>query len=38
MRLLDQERLSPEDWRDTFDCVRVLESAALERMRLNAQD
>jgi hypothetical protein len=33
MRLLDLEDLSPADWQDRFDDVRVLEAAALEQMR-----
>jgi hypothetical protein len=36
--LLDREQLSADDWRDTFDCVRALEGAALDQMRLNAAD
>jgi hypothetical protein len=35
-RLLDAEQMSAEDWRDTFDSIRVLEGAALEQMRANA--
>lgn len=38
MRLLDLEKLSAEDWRDTFDCVRACEGAALDQIRLNAAD
>lgn len=37
-RLLDQEQLSAEDWRDTFDCVRACEGATLDQIRLNAED
>jgi hypothetical protein len=37
-RLLDEEHLSADDWRDTFDCVRALEGAALDQMRQNAAD
>ena len=36
MRLLDLEQLSADEWRDTFDCIRVLEGAALDQIRLNA--
>lgn len=38
IQLLDREQLSADDWRDTFDCVRALEGAALDQMRLNAAD
>jgi len=34
-RLMDEAKMSPEDWRSTFDDVRVMESAALESMRVN---
>jgi hypothetical protein len=36
MRLLDLDQLSADEWRDTFDCIRVLEGAALDQIRLNA--
>lgn len=36
IRLLDLEKLSAEDWRDTFDCVRACEGAALDQIRQNA--
>lgn len=32
-RLMDQAKMSPDDWQQTFDDVRVMESAALESMR-----
>lgn len=31
-RLLDNAGLSREDWRETFDDIRILEDAALEQM------
>lgn len=31
-RLMDEAGLSREDWRDTFDDIRILEGAALEAM------
>ena len=36
--LLDREQLSADEWRETFDCVRACEGAALDQMRLNAAD
>ena len=31
-QLMEHAGLSREDWRDTFDDIRVLESSALEQM------
>lgn len=32
---MDRMGLTPDDWEQTFDDVRVLESAAIEQMRDN---
>lgn len=38
MRLLDCEGLGTKEWRQTFDDVRVLESAALDQLNENRKD
>lgn len=38
IHLLDRERLDAAEWRETFDCLRALEGAALEQMRANSAD
>jgi hypothetical protein len=37
-RLMDERGLKGEAWRDAFDGVRIIESSAIEQMRLNEKN
>lgn len=37
-RLIDEQGLTGEAWQDVFHSVRVIETSAIEQMRLNEKN